>query len=62
MSPFNFKNINPQEISQRFSLYVKAIVWILLWSTIGLASLAAAYVALRGIWVAAKLILEAIGI
>ena len=59
MSPFN---LNPQNIAQTFSQHVKAIVWILLWATIGLASLAGAYVAVRSIWVAVKLGMKAIGI
>ena len=61
MSPFNF-NLNPQDIAQTFSQYVKAIIWILLWATIGLASLAGAYVAFRGIWIAVKLVMKSIGI
>ena len=59
MSPLN---LNPQNISQMFSQYVKAIIWTLLWAIIGLASLAVAYVAVRGIWVAVKLAMQAVGI
>jgi hypothetical protein len=61
MSPFNL-NLNPQNIAQTFSRFVRAIVWFLLWATIALASLAATYVAVRGIWVAVKLAMKAIGI
>jgi hypothetical protein len=59
MSPFNF-HIDPDNIARVFSQSVKAIVHILLWATIGLASLAAACVVLSGIWAAVKFALKAI--
>lgn len=61
MTPFNL-NQDPQNFARIFSHYVKAIVWILIWAIIALASLAGAYVAIRGIWIAVKLILKAVGI
>jgi len=61
MSPFNL-NLNPQNLAQTFSQYIRAFVWLLLWAVIGLASLAAAYVAVRAIWVAVQLAMKAIGI
>ena len=61
MSPFNL-NLNPQNLAQTFSQFIRALVWLLLWAIIGLASLATAYVAVRGIWVAVKLAMKAIGV
>jgi hypothetical protein len=60
MKPFNF-NIDPENIARIFSLYVRAIVQILFWATIGFAAIAAAYVALSGIWIGAKFALKTIG-
>lgn len=59
MKPFNF-NQNPEDIAKTFSQYVRAIVQILIWSTIGLASLATACVALGGILAAVKFVLKTI--
>jgi hypothetical protein len=51
---------NPIFIAQVFSQYVKALVMILIWSIIALASIAGAYVAVRGLWMAVRYILTAI--
>lgn len=61
MSLFNFSQ-DPLYIARTFSQYVKAMLWTLLWFIIALASLAGAYVAVRGIWVAVHFILKAVGI
>ena len=55
-------NHNPQFLAQIFTLYVRAIVQILIWAVIGLASLVGAYVAVRAIWLGAGFVLKAIGI
>ncbi|MFC1762825.1 hypothetical protein ACFL6U_12200 [Planctomycetota bacterium] len=57
MRPFNH---NPQFLAQTFSQYVKALVIILLWTIIAMASMAGAYVAMRGLWAGARYILTAI--
>ena len=54
--------INPEQIARTFSLYVKAGVRILVWAVIGLASLAAAYLTVRALWIAVQMILQALGI
>lgn len=59
MSPFNQ---NPGDLVRIFVMYIKAIVQFLIWATIGLVSIAAAYVAARAVWVAVKTILQALGI
>lgn len=61
MSPFNF-NQNPQYLAQTFAQYIRAIVAILIWTVVGLACLAGAYVAIRGIWVAVQFLQNALGI
>jgi len=61
MTPFNL-NQDPQNFARIFSQYVKAIVWTLLWVIIALVSLAGGYVAVRGIWIAVKIVLKALGI
>ena len=55
-------NTNPEHIARTFSQYVKAVVQILVWAVIGLASLAAAYVTIRALWIAVQMILQALGI
>ena len=61
MSPFNF-NQDPVNIARTFSQYVKAMVWILLWILIALASLGGAYLAVRGLWLAVNLVLKSMGV
>ena len=56
----NLFNQNPQLIAQVFSQYVKALVWILIWTVIATASIAGAYVAIRGLWMAVTYVLTAI--
>lgn len=60
MAPLNF-NVNPDDIARTFSLYVKAVVRILVWSTVGAASLAGTYVAMRILWVTIQTVLRALG-
>ena len=55
-------NRDPLGFAHAFSQYVRAIVHILIWATIGLASAAGAYVALRATLVAVKIVLKALGI
>ena len=45
-----------------YTAWIKAIIKLLAWSLIGSAFLAAAYVGIRGILVAVKIILNALGI
>jgi len=61
MNPFNF-NRDPENFARLFSQYVRAIVWTLMWAIIAMATIAASYVAVRGIWVAARFVSKAIGI
>ena len=61
MSPLNF-NQDPQIYTSIFTQYVKALVRFLLWGTIALASLAGTYVAIRGILIAVKIVLKALGV
>ncbi len=61
MSPFNpFRN--PENIAHIFAQYVRSMVQLLIWATIGLASLAATYVGIRAILVAVRYVLDALGI
>jgi hypothetical protein len=55
-------NRDPQYLAQAFAQYIRAAVSILIWTVIGLACLAAAYIAIRGIWVAVQFLQNAIGI
>ena len=55
-------NNNLQNFVRIFSQFVWNMVYFLIWATIGLASLAATYVAARTIIVAAQHVLRAIGI
>lgn len=48
-------------IAKLFACYVKAGIQLLVWSLIAIASLAAAYLTIRAIWSAVKMILTAIG-
>lgn len=57
MSPFNQ---NPEQIAQVFSRYIKTLVQILVWTTVGLASVAATYIAVTSIWMGVRYILRAI--
>ena len=61
MTNFNLSH-DPEGMARAFSQYVKAIVWILFWAIIAMASIATAYVAARGLWVAVKLIVNGLGI
>jgi len=53
---------NLQNFARVFSDFVKSIVHILIWATIGFAGLAAAYVGCKIILVMAKTILRSLGI
>ena len=59
MTPINH---NPENFSRIFAQYVRAIIQLLVWATIGFAFFAATYVAARAVWVAAKAVLNALGI
>ena len=59
MAPINH---NPENFSRVFAQYVKAIIQLLVWATIGFAFMGATYVAARAVWVAVKAILNALGI
>ena len=59
--PVSRKTNMPQQIARQFSSYVKAGIQLLAWSVVAVASLAAGYVAVRGIWAAVKMILVALG-
>ena len=48
--------------ARTYSAWVRAIIKLLAWSLIGSAVLAATYVGIRGILVAVKMILNALGI
>lgn len=52
---------NPGNIAKKVSEWVKAIVHILLWTIIGISSIATAYVILCGIWKAVKLAIRFYG-
>ena len=54
--------IDPETIAKTFSKYVKSIMQILLWTTIGAAALAVTYVALSGIWMAVEFALKELGV
>ena len=60
--PVSRKNNVPQQIARQFSSYVKAGIQLLAWSVVAVASLAAGYVAVRGIWSAVQMILVALGV
>jgi hypothetical protein len=53
---------NPENFARVFSQYVRALVQLLIWATIGFVSIAGAYVAARTAWVAVKVVLRALGI
>ena len=53
---------NPEYLAQLFAQYVRAIVQIVIWATIGLASLAAGYVGVRAVLVAVRMVLNALGV
>ena len=55
-------NHNPENFVRVFVHCVRAMVEFLVWATIGFVAIAAAYVAARTVLVAAKAILEALGI
>lgn len=61
MNPFD-PNRSPHIFARVFSEYVRDLVVILAWATIGLSSLIAAYVAIRCVWVAAQTVFKAVGI
>jgi len=61
MNLFDLNN-NLQNFTRIFSHFVWNMVYFLVWIIIGLASLAATYVAVRIIVVAAQHVLRAIGI
>jgi len=53
---------NPENLAHMFSQYVKSLVLFLAWGTVALVSIAGAYLAVRIVWVAVKIVLKAIGI
>jgi len=53
---------DPQELAHLFSQYVRAMVEITIWSTIGLAAVVGAYLAARCMWVAVHVVFKALGI
>ena len=55
-------NHNPENFARVFAQYVRTIVQLLIWATIGFVCIAATYVAARTVLVAAKAILQALGI
>ncbi len=55
-------NYNLEDFARTFSQCIRAIVHILIWATIGFASIAATYVAARAVLIAVKTILQALGI
>ena len=55
-------NRNPEYIARIFSQFVRALIQFLIWATLGLASVAAAYLAVRAILVAVRMGLKALGI
>ena len=61
MNLFDLNN-NPQSFIRILSQFVWNMVYFLIWATIGLASLAATYVAIRTLFVAVGHILRALGI
>jgi len=58
----NPSNRNPENFSRIFSQYVRALVQFLIWATIGLTSVAGAYIALRAVLVGVNTVLRALGI
>lgn len=53
---------NLQNFARAFSDFVRSIVYILIWATIGFAGLAASYVGFKVILVMAKTVLRSLGI
>jgi hypothetical protein len=53
---------DPQELARLFSQYVRAMVEITVWGTIGLVTLVGAYLAARCMWVAVHVVFKALGI
>jgi hypothetical protein len=53
---------DPQELARLFAHYVRAMVEITVWGTIGLATLVGAYLAARCMWVAVHAVFKALGI
>lgn len=58
----NNPNNKLQQFTGTFVNFIKSAVEFLVWLIVGLASLAAAYVAVRAILVAVKITLNALGI
>jgi hypothetical protein len=54
-------NINPDDLARTFSQYVRAVVRILVWSTIAVISVAATYLAMRILWIVVQMVLRAVG-
>jgi hypothetical protein len=61
MNPSN-PTRNPQELARTFARYVKALVLFVAWGIVGLVSVAGAYLAVRVVLVAVRLVLNALGI
>jgi len=59
-SPSQFRD--PEQWARLFAQYVRAIVSIVFWATIGLASLAAGYAGVRAVLVAVRTIFKALGV
>jgi len=53
---------NLRDYARAFSEFVRALVQFLIWATIGFVAIAATYVGARIVWVAAKTILQSLGI
>ena len=53
---------NLRDFARAFSDFVRSTIQILIWAIIGFAAIAATYVGARIVWVAAKTILQSIGI
>ena len=60
--PNSKENVRFSGLARTYSAWIKAIIKLLAWSLIGSAVLAATYVGIRGILVAVKMILNALGI
>jgi hypothetical protein len=53
---------NPENLAQIFAQYVRAVVQVVIWATIGFAALAGGYVGLRAVVVGVKIVLKALGV
>ena len=53
---------SPLQIASAVGTYVRALIVIVFWATVAAAVLAFGFVALTGIWFAAQIILQAVGL